>query len=80
MRAIIKRKINSEGQLYFAVYSISKDGLNPLKTFSFNVDEPENSLYNEKVNFEAAMKVAKSVESVPITGEETVYETGAQEL
>lgn len=76
MKAIIKRKINSEGELYFVVYSVSKFQKNPINTFSFSIDEPEGSIYNEKVNFEAAMKLAKTIESINDSGEELVYETG----
>jgi hypothetical protein len=76
MKAKIKRKMNEEGGLYFAVYAISNFQTKPIDTFSFRIDEPEGSIYNEKVNFEAAMKLAKTIESINDSGEELVYETG----
>lgn len=71
MQVKIVREISLSGSYFFMVYADD----NLIQSFSYHPNVPINDIYNEDKNYEAALLLAKYIESGKATITETIYET-----
>lgn len=75
MKATITRVIEANGDRFFVLKCEAGT-----HHYQFKENQSEDSIWNEKVNYERALKMAKLIESGATRIEETVYETGNDDI